>query len=419
MRKSTRALLAAVVAAGLAGAAFAQQPAQQGQGAGSQAAPTRSLDDPPPPQAAPGGIQGQNIFDVKPEVKRDASSEPGYDQQTNAQRNKVQPGNNAPMWRDVKRGMEGFSSLPRSQAPEAGVLIQPVADYPGAPKTTAGEAWRQVRNNWIIPYGGALVIIAALALLIFWFTRGQIGHQPAVGGGGRRIERFTPFERAAHWANAIAFVVLAISGLVMAFGKFFMLPVMGGTLFGFLTYILKTLHNFFGPLFVVSLLIVFFTFVRDEFPRKGDLTWLLKLGGVFSRSGEEPPTHRFNAGEKVVFWLGVVLLGFVVAASGVVLDKLVPNLVYDRGTMQVSHMVHAVSAVLMMVLIGFHIYLGTVGVRGAYRAMREGYVDEAWAKEHHAYWLEDIQAGRIPAERSGPPRPINMANDSGENVRPA
>jgi formate dehydrogenase subunit gamma len=422
MPRSTRRALGALLAAlalGCAGGALAQA-AQQGQNPGTQATPTRALDDPAPAPAAPGGIQGQNIFDVKPEVKRDASSEPGYDKQTNAERNRVQPGNNAPMWRDVQRGLEGFTSLPKSQAPEAGVLIQPQVQYPGSRLTTAGEAWRQVRNNWIIPYGGSLVIIFALALLIFYFTRGRIGHHDAVGGGGRRIERFTPFERAAHWANAIAFVVLAISGLVMAFGKFFLLPVIGGTLFGYFTYLLKNLHNFFGPLFVVSLAIVFFTFVRDEFPRKGDLNWLLKLGGVFSKSGQEPPTHRFNAGEKVVFWLGVVLLGVIVAVSGVVLDKLVPNLLYDRGTMQVAHMVHAVTAVGMMVVIGFHIYLGTVGVRGAYSAMRNGYVDEAWAHEHHAYWLEDIQAGRIPAERStqaAEARPLPP--DAGDHVRPA
>jgi formate dehydrogenase subunit gamma len=335
--------------------------------------------------------------------------------ESNALRAKSQPGNNAPFWRGVREsGVEkGISNLP---GVEKGVLIQEFVQYPGSRLTTAGEAWRQVRNNWIIPYGAALLGIAILALAIFWFTRGRIGHHDAVGGGGRRIERFTPFERAAHWSNAIAFVVLGISGIVMAFGKYFLLPVIGGTLFGYLTYILKNLHNFFGPLFVVSLIIVFLVFVRDEFPRRGDLGWLMKAGGVFSKSGGEPPTHRFNAGEKVVFWLSVFLLGSVVVASGLVLDKLIPNLLYERATMQVAHMVHAVAAVLMIAVTGLHIYLGTVGVRGAYTAMRHGYVDEAWAEEHHAYWLEDIRAGKIPAQRS---KPLQIADGAGETVRPA
>jgi formate dehydrogenase subunit gamma len=261
----------------------------------------------------------------------------------------------------------------------------------------------------LIPYGGALLLISLAARAIFYFARGPLGHEPAVGGGGRRIERFTPFERAAHWTNAIAFVLLAISGIVMGFGKFFLLPVMGQTLFGYFTYVLKNLHNFAGPVFAVSLVIIIVTFVKDELPRRGDLGWLLNPKAVLGRNSVEPPTHRFNAGEKVVFWLGVVVLGVVVVGSGLVLDKLLPNVPYERSTMQVSHMIHAAAAVLMMCLTAVHIYLGTVGMRGAYTAMRTGYVDEAWAKEHHGYWYEDIKAGKIPAQRS---QPLTLVDDT-------
>ena len=340
-------------------------------------------------------VQSTNIMDVKPE----ASQAPGYAEQTNAERDKVQPGNNAPMWRDVGKGVAGYSSLPVREAPEAGVLIQPCVEYPGSRLTNAGEAWRQVRNNWIIPYGGSLLFIVALAIAIFYWRKGEI---PLHGTPtGRQIERFTPFERAAHWSNAIAFVILSISGLVMAFGKFILQPVIGDTLFGWLTYALKNAHNFAGPLFAVSLVVVFFTFVKDNLPAKGDLVWLLKGGGILS--GKEVPSHRFNAGEKVVFWGGVFLLGAVVVASGFVLDKIVPGMVYERGTMQVAHMVHAVATVLMMAMFLGHIYIGTIGMEGAYGAMRTGYVDETWAKEHHELWHADIQAGKIPAQRSPEP----------------
>jgi formate dehydrogenase subunit gamma len=377
--------------------ALAQSSPQQAQGPVTQAAPAKSMEDLPPPQA--GGIQGQNIFDVKPEVKPDASSAPDYLQQNNGQRNKVQPGNNAPMYRDVQKGIEGFTNYPRDKYPEAGVLIQPPVQYPGSRLTTAGEAWRQVRNNWIIPYGGALFLIALGALAIYYFARGPLGHTD--GQGPPQIERFTPFERSAHWANAIAFSTLAISGLVMAFGRFVLLPLMGGTLYGPLTYVLKTLHNFAGPVFTVSLVIVFFTFVRDEWPERGDLHWLARAGGAFSKNRDEPPSGRFNAGEKVIFWAGVLFLGVIVVASGLVMDKLIPNVDYERSTMQVAHMVHSVATVLMMSMFTLHIYLGTIGMRGAYKAMRTGWVDEAWAREHHEYWYEDIVAGKIPAQRSG------------------
>jgi formate dehydrogenase subunit gamma len=235
-----------------------------------------------------------------------------------------------------------------------------------------------------------------LAIAMFYFSKGAIKTHGA--DTGRKIERFTPFERAAHWSNAIAFSILAISGLVMAFGKFFLQPVIGNTLFGWLTWALKTLHNFAGPLFAVSLVIVFVTFVRDNWPQKGDMNWLLKGGGLIADG--EPPSNRFNAGEKLIFWGGVFFLGVVVVASGLVLDKLLPGLVYERATMQIAHMVHAVATVLMMCLFLGHIYLGTIGLQGAYKAMRTGYVDETWAKEHHQYWYDDVKAGKIAAQRS-------------------
>ena len=358
----------------------------------SFAADTPADQVPGAPANTAGGIQGQNIFDVKP----DASDQPGYAAQSNAERAKVQPGNNAPVWRQVGEGKSGTSSLPKSEAPEAGNLIQPFVQYPGSRLTNAGEAWRQVRNNLIIPYGGALLLIVLGAIALFYWRKGPLmQHAPDTG---RKIERFTPFERSAHWANAIAFSILGISGVVMAFGKFFLLPVMGSTLFGWLTYALKNMHNFAGPVFAVSLVVVFLTFIKDNLPRAGDLNWLLKGGGLLS--GKEVPSHRFNAGEKVVFWGGVFLLGLIVIGSGLVLNKLVPGLIYERGTMQISHMVHAVAALLMVAMFLGHIYIGTLGMQGAYKGMKTGYVDDAWAKEHHEQWFDDVKSGKIPAQRS-------------------
>ncbi|NCP80717.1 MAG: formate dehydrogenase subunit gamma [Comamonadaceae bacterium CG_4_9_14_0_8_um_filter_57_21] len=349
------------------------------------------------PASAMPGIQSMNIADVKP----DASADPGYATQTNGERARVQPGNNAPMWRQVGSGVAGFSSLPKSQAPEAGVLIQPFVQYPGSRVTNAGEAWRQVRNNWLIPYGGSLLLIVLGAIALFHFKIGpmKVKEEPT----GRLIERFSAFERSAHWANVAAFLTLAVSGVVMAFGKFFLLPVIGTTLFGWLSYALKNAHNFAGPLFAVSLLVVIVTFMRDNMPAKGDLTWLLKGGGIFS--GHEVDSARYNAGEKVVFWVGVFALGLTVVVSGLAMDKLLPGLSYDRSTMQIAHMVHSVATLLMMVMMMGHIYLGSLGTKGALEGMRTGYVDETWAEQHHKLWFDDIKAGRIPAQRTPSAQP--------------
>ncbi len=180
-----KALLSALVvmAALAAGPAMAQAPNPAAGGA---------VAEPPATAAAPpaaGGIQSQNIFEVKPE----ASADPNYLNQSNGERAKVQPGNNAPMWRQVGQGVTGYSSLPKSQAPEAGNLIQPFVQYPGSTHTNAGEAWRQVRNDWIIPYGAALLFVVLLAIAIFYFTHGT---DPAARRGDR------PQDRALHAVRA-------------------------------------------------------------------------------------------------------------------------------------------------------------------------------------------------------------------------
>ena len=376
-------------------------------GAVAQTQAPASAAPPAAPAAAPDnslGVKSANIFQIAP----GADADPKYKDQTNAERGQVQPGNNAPMWRAVGQGVTGYTSLPKSQAPEAGNLIQPFVQYPGSRLASAGESWRQVRNNIIIPYGAALLLIAVGAMALFYFSKGTIelhGQET-----GRKIERFTPFERSAHWANAIAFVSLAISGIVIAYGKYFLLPIMGATLFGWLSFALKNVHNFAGPLFAVSLVVVFITFVKDNLPSKDDVVWMLKGGGLFS--GTEVPSHRFNAGEKVVFWGGVLLLGAIVVGSGLVLDMLIPGLIYERGTMQIASMIHGVAALFMMAMFIGHIYMGTIGMRGAYKAMRTGYVDETWAKEHHELWYDDVKSGKIPAHRSAPSNASTTSNTS-------
>ena len=385
MRSFLIGLVVAAAAASLTGAAFAQADAARK----DDPAPTGAMSS---SSASSPGIVGTYLIPAPPAPN-----------ETNAQRAVTQPGNNAPFWRGVhESGVKpGIVNLPGA---EKGVLIQSITQYPGSKMTTAGEAWRQVRNWWIIPYGGALILIVLLAIALFYWAKGPIGgHEPNTG---RVIQRFTYLERAAHWSNAIAFCVLAVSGLVMAFGKFFLLPLIGGTLFGWLTYALKTAHNFAGPLFAVSLVIVFLVFVRSNFPSRGDLGWLLKGGGLFG--GSEPPSGRFNAGEKLVFWGGVFVLGFFVVSSGLTLDKLLPGLDYLRGDMQIAHMIHAVSATLIVVVFIGHIYIGTIGMRGSYQAMKTGYVDEGWAREHHGYWYEDIKSGKIPVERSAPSAPVRQ-----------
>lgn len=314
--------------------------------------------------------------------------------QNQAERSSVQPGNLAPTYRAVKEGGEHYTSLPYL---EAGVLIQPKAQFPGQERaTTAGEAWRQYRNGPLTQIGGWLLVLALAGVSAMYFLRGPIKlKSPRTG---RLIERFTSVERIAHWTMAITFLILAVTGILMLFGKYVLLPIFGHTLFGWLAYASKNIHNFVGPAFTVSTIVFFIIFVKDNLPHKSDIQWLKRGGGVLGKG--HVSAGRFNAGEKIWFWGGVVVLGLIVSGSGFFLDMIVPGVEYVRANMQIAHIIHLVAAVLVVSMSVAHIYIGSVGMEGAYEAMRTGYVDDAWAKEHHDLWYDDIQNGKVPRVRS-------------------
>ncbi|MGQ0655270.1 MAG: formate dehydrogenase subunit gamma [Betaproteobacteria bacterium] len=311
------------------------------------------------------------------------------------QRAVEQPGNNAPVWRQVQSGEPSATSI---SGRETGVLIQPPARYIGQDvRTTAGEAWRQFRNGPVTFYGGWLVVLVALAILAFYSARGpvKLHGQPS----GRLLRRFSSIEQLVHWSTAASFCVLALSGLAMLFGKHVLLPLVGYAAFGWLAAVSKNLHNFVAPLFIVSVAAMVLLFIRDNFPRRYDLRWLLRAWAVMAR-GEHVPSGRFNAGEKVWFWLGVAGLSVAVSWSGLVL--LFPNFDQTRAVMQDAWVVHASAALLYIAISLGHIYLGTIGLEGSYQAMRSGYVDETWAKEHHEYWYDEIKDSSTTRRFDGP-----------------
>ena len=290
----------------------------------------------------------------------------------------AQPLNNQPVWREVRSGAPQTTTV---QGRETNVLIEP-----------GGQTWRAVRVP-IYTAGGFLVALVLLGLLGYYVWRGPIGlHGKPTG---RQIERFTPAKRAAHWTMALTFVALGITGLILTFGKTLLLPLIGFTLFSWLATVAKNLHNFVGPIFAVVLPIFIVMFVRDNIPKAYDAQWVAKFGGMLDRSGRtHVPSGKFNAGEKVLFWTLVCVLSVALAVSGLILNF--PNFDQTRETMQITNVIHMVAALLGIAMACFHIYLGTVGMEGALDAMRYGYVDEAWAKEHHEYWYNDVMAGKVP-----------------------
>jgi formate dehydrogenase subunit gamma len=276
--------------------------------------------------------------------------------------------------------IEGRIDIPN---PTESVLIQP-----------AGRTWdyfHEVTLRWI----GTIAILGMIAVLaIAYLTLGRL--RISEGRSGVKILRFISFERFSHWLTAVSFVVLGLTGLNITFGKILLLPLIGPDNFSALAQAAKYAHNFVSFSFVAGLVLIVALWMRDNIPHPADITWL-KEGGGFIES-KHPPAGRFNAGEKLVFWFALGA-GAAVIGSGYLL--LFPFYVTNIAGMQIAQVVHAVVALLFVAVILAHIYIGTLGMEGAFEAMGEGTVDLNWAKEHHSLWLEEQQMDETRSEPTG------------------
>ena len=256
-----------------------------------------------------------------------------------------------------------------------GVLIQP-----------AGRDWRyfhEVTLRWI----GAIVILGMLVLLVaFYLMRGMVRIEK--GRSGRVIVRFNTLERFMHWMTATCFIILAISGLNITFGKSLLLPLMGPTLFTDWSQILKYAHNYLSFPFTIGVIMMFLMWIGGNIPNGGDVEWLKRGGGL--KRGDHPPASRFNGGQKMIYWI-VVIGGSAVAVTGYIL--MFPFYGTTVAGMQLAQVVHGVVAVLFVAAMLAHIYIGSIGMEGAFEAMGNGEVDLNWAREHHSLWVEEEMNG--------------------------
>jgi formate dehydrogenase subunit gamma len=262
--------------------------------------------------------------------------------------------------------IEGRIDIPDTKA---SVLIQP-----------AGRTWDYF-HEVLLHWGGAIVILGTIVVLgLAYLIMGRI--RISAGRSGKRILRFKSFERFSHWLTAVSFVILGLTGLNITFGKIVLLPLIGPEAFSDVSQAAKYVHNFVSFSFVAGLVLIVVIFFRDNLLERVDIDWV-KQGGGFIKN-KHAPAGRFNLGEKAVYWLSL-LAGLAVSASGFLL--LFPFYGTDIAEMQLAQVVHAVVAVLFVALILAHIYIGTLGMEGAFEAMGSGEVDLNWAKEHHDLWL--------------------------------
>ena len=261
----------------------------------------------------------------------------------------------ADTWRQARDNSEGISTV---KGQEANELIQ-----------GAGQNWRQLRNGPMATYGSWLLSFTIIAIAAFYMWRGQVKmNHPR---SGQTVERWTLNERRLHWATATLFILLAITGLSLLYGRYVLIPLLGYPGFSAYATGAKWIHNVLGPVFMVALFTILIKWFKDNLFTKVDIQWFKDFGGMVG--DKHPSAGKFNGGEKVWFW--------TLATAGVA----------EREVIIVAHLIHLLTALVLMAFSLGHIYIGTLGTEGALEGMTTGQVDTAWAEQHHDLWLHEVR----------------------------
>jgi formate dehydrogenase subunit gamma len=360
-----------------------------------------------PDRAATGGAQtledimarqrGETVDDS---FRRDATGNPDDAAGMAGQLGTLGGASDAEVWRALRYGLSDVTVS--SGGPEARVLIQ-----------DAGMTWLEFRKGPLATYGAWLLAGTVALLALFFLFRGRIRIDGELTG--RTVTRFQTVERFGHWLMAGSFVVLAITGLVVLFGRMVVIPLLGHEAFSTVAVASKWVHNNIAWAFMLGLVMVFFMWVLHNIPNRTDLKWLAVGGGMFKK-GVHPPAKKFNAGQKMIFW-ATIIFGASISASGLSLlfpfdlpmfaktfavlndtglPQLVgygalPEMLAPHEEMQLATLWHSIMAFVLTAIIIAHIYIGSVGMEGAFDAMGSGKVEEQWAREHHGLWLEELQ----------------------------
>ncbi|MEP3277951.1 MAG: formate dehydrogenase subunit gamma [Stappiaceae bacterium] len=299
----------------------------------------------------------------------------------------------ADLWRQIRQGAQGTVA---GQNSNSGLMIQ-----------SEGYLWQQTRNGPLAMYSAWGILGILMLLSLFYALRGRIRIDQ--GPSGKTMKRFSGIERAGHWLLASSFILLALTGLNLLFGRTLLIPIIGHEAFSTITIFGKFIHNYVGFAFMVALVIVAVLWIVHNIPNRYDLVWFLRGGGLLG--GGHPKARKFNGGQKALFWL-IILGGASISLSGWAL--LMPfetamfgktfglvnsvfgtSLATDLSPMQEQQyqsIWHTAMAVFIIMVVIAHIYIGSVGMEGAMAAMTSGDVDTNWAKEHHSLWVEEEEA---------------------------
>ncbi|MBV2359427.1 formate dehydrogenase subunit gamma [Thalassococcus sp. CAU 1522] len=378
---------------------------------------------PPPDRSATGGAQtledilarqrGEKVDDS---FRRDATGDPDSAAGIASQLGTLGGASDSEVWRALRYGNADVSVSAGGDV--AKVLVQ-----------DGGMAWYEFRSGPLATYGGGLLIVTIVGLLLFYLLRGKITLDEDMTG--RTVTRFKSVERFAHWLLAGSFILLGLTGLFVKYGRDYIAPYLGKDVNAQLLTWSKLVHNNIAWAFIVALVMIFVMWVWHNIPDRTDLRWFAQAGGIIGHA--HPPAKKFNGGQKIIFW-SVILLGGSISVSGLSLlfpfelplfaktftvlnDLGIPGLIgiaplptelAPQEEMQLAQAWHAIVSFVLMAIILAHIYIGSIGMEGAFAAMGSGEVDEAWAHQHHSLWLDELKE-REAAEKGKAPESATPA----------
>ncbi|MDH3377913.1 MAG: formate dehydrogenase subunit gamma [Gammaproteobacteria bacterium] len=303
-------------------------------------------------------------------------------------------------WRAVREGNSGYSAVQGTDS-----TMRVINEETSTLFNIGGQNWRQQRNGQLANYGGWLLIISLFTLTMLYLYRGRVDVNKPLSGA--TVPRWSLIERTIHWYTAISFVILAITGLSTIFGRVVLIPLLGAKGFAWWASVSMTLHNYIGPFFSIGVVLMLIFWIRHNIPRAGDLKWFTEGAGL--KYDVHSSADKANPGEKIWFWIVVLVGGVAVCVSGFVLDF--PIWGQTRADMQLAHLVHGAGALIWIAVFFGHVYLGTIGTEGALEGMTTGRVSSEYAKQHHDIWYDKVKhleevtprtvsAGAVPSSSS-------------------
>ncbi|KPJ88353.1 MAG: hypothetical protein AMS18_13420 [Gemmatimonas sp. SG8_17] len=230
----------------------------------------------------------------------------------------------------------------------------------------------------ISPYVGPIIIFVVFLIVLHYHGYGP--KRITFGPFSREIQRFNLVERGIHLFRLVAFVVLAITGLIMAFNLYLWQQLLFGSARNLLDF-----HIWSGIVFILTTVGGAVLWFRDAAFESYDKQWVKNLGGYLGHKGEVP-AGRFNAGQKMFYWYSG-LFGLIMSVTGVML---IYKGAFLLATVCLTSTVHNLVGFFLIAGVLAHAYLGTVANPGTWRVLVDGTVTREWARHHHPNWYSAL-----------------------------